>query len=79
MAVDQLVAVRPPSVERSQAEFLRAHGLDELVEDARRRWHERAAIGDLEAMAARSRISEGAALTDPRGLGGFRVLEWRVA
>ena len=45
---------------------------------ARRRWHERAHIGDLEAMAARSRLGEASALTDPAGLGAFRVLEWEV-
>ncbi len=74
VAVDQL----PPAAEnRSQAEFLRAHGLDELVDDARRRWQERAHIGDLEALKARSTVNEGAALTDPAGLGAFRVLEWR--
>ena len=75
VAVDQL----PPADEdRSQADFLRAHGLDELVDDARRRWHERAHIGDLEALKARSTVNEGAALTDPSGLGAFRVLEWRA-
>jgi SAM-dependent MidA family methyltransferase len=78
VAVDQLAEVRPPRGNRSQSEFLGVHGLDELVEDARRRWQDRAAIGDLEAVAARSRISEAAALTDPTGLGAFRALEWRV-
>ena len=28
------------------------------------------------ALAAKSRISEAAAITDPAGLGAFRVLEW---
>ncbi len=45
---------------------------------ARQTWEARAAIGDLAALTARSRITEGAALTDPGGLGAFRVLEWRV-
>ena len=73
VAVDQLP---PPTRDRSQAAFLRAHGLDDLVAEARHIWRERAAIGDLAAMKARSRISEGQALTDPGGLGAFRVLEW---
>ncbi len=73
VAVDQLP---PPTSNRSQAEFLRAHGLDELVDEARRAWQERAHIGDLPALVARSRVNEAAALTDPAGLGTFRVLEW---
>jgi len=76
VAIDQLATVRVPTADRSQAEFLRAHGIDELVEAARRAWQERAHIGDLQAMKDRSRIGEAAALTDPTGLGGFRVLEW---
>jgi SAM-dependent MidA family methyltransferase len=76
VAVDQLAAVRPPSADRSQAEFLRQHGVDELAAEARRAWQERAHIGDLQALVARSRVAEGAALTDPSGLGAFRVLEW---
>ena len=73
VAVDQLL---PPSTNRSQAEFLRAHGIDELVAEARAEWEERAHVGDLQALKARSRMSEAAALTDPEGLGAFRVLEW---
>ncbi|MEW6154813.1 MAG: SAM-dependent methyltransferase [Actinomycetota bacterium] len=78
VAADQLAAVARPVNDRSQAEFLRAHGLDEVVDDARRRWEERAHVGDLEALRHRSVLSEAAALTDPRGLGAFRVLEWEV-
>ncbi len=73
VAVDQLPQ---PTTDRSQADFLRAHGLDELVAEARRTWEERAHIGDLRALVARSRVHEAAALTDPAGLGAFRVLEW---
>ena len=76
VAVDQLAAVRPPDEDRSQAEFLRAHGLDDLVSEGRRIWEERAATGDLDAIRARSRIAEAEALTDAAGLGGFRVWEW---
>ena len=32
--------------------------------------------GGLEAIAGRSRVHEADALTDPTGLGAFRVLEW---
>jgi SAM-dependent MidA family methyltransferase len=78
VAVDQLAAARPPDRDRSQAEFLAAHGLDELVEEGRRIWAERAHVGDLRAVAARSRVGEAAALTDPTGLGAFRVLEWET-
>ena len=72
--VDQLPT---PASDRSQAEWLRAHGIEDLVEEGRRVWRERAAIGDLAALRARSRLTEAAALTDPEGLGAFRVLEWR--
>lgn len=78
VAVDQLATVRPPDADRTQAEFLRAHGIDDLVEEGRRLWTERAHLGDLAAIRARSRVTEAEALTDPAGLGGFRVLEWVV-
>jgi len=78
VAVDQLGGVRRPDRDRSQAQFLSAHGLDTLVEEGRRIWQERAAIGDLAALAARSRVTEAAALTDPAGLGAFRVVEWEL-
>jgi SAM-dependent MidA family methyltransferase len=58
----------------TQAEWLRGLGLDDLVADARREWDARAHVGDLEAVRHRSRVSEGAALTDPAGLGAHRVL-----
>jgi NADH dehydrogenase [ubiquinone] 1 alpha subcomplex assembly factor 7 len=57
----------------TQAEWLAALGIDELVDDARGLWRERAAVGDLEALAARSRVTEAAALTDPSGLGAHHV------
>ena len=79
VAVDQLARLRAPTEDRSQAAFLRAHGIDELVDEARAAWQARAHVGDLEALRHRSRLSEAAALTDPAGLGGFRVVEWVVA
>ena len=74
VAIDQLGIT--PTSNRSQAEWLRAHGVDEIVEEGRRVWKERAHLGDLEAVRARSRITEAEALLDPAGLGAFRVLEW---
>jgi SAM-dependent MidA family methyltransferase len=73
VAVDQLPR---PTHNESQAEWLRAHGIDGLVAAARDAWQERAHIGDLEALKHRSRVHEADALTDPTGLGAFRVLEW---
>lgn len=79
VCIDQLARVREPDRVRSQTEFLRAHGLQELVDEGKRVWHERAHIGDLEAIRGRSRIREAEALTDPTGLGSFLVVEWDVA
>lgn len=75
VAVDQLP---PADDDTAQADWLRRWGIDELVEEGRRVWHERAHLGDLEAIRARSRINEAEALTDPAGMGAFRVLEWSV-
>jgi SAM-dependent MidA family methyltransferase len=76
--VDQLAAVRPFDRRRTQAEYLRAHDIDRLVEEGRRTWQERAHIADLAALRARSRVREAEALLDPAGLGAFSVLEWDV-
>ncbi len=79
VCVDQLARVAPLATDHSQAEFLRAHGIDELVADARRHWQATAARPDLSSLRARSRIDEAAALVDPTGMGAFRVLEWAVS
>jgi SAM-dependent MidA family methyltransferase len=71
--VDQLP---PPNSVQSQAEWLHTNGIALRVEAARKTWQERAHIGDLEAMFARSAVTEADALTDPNGLGGFVVMEW---
>ena len=77
VAVDQLAAaVGRPDADRSQAQWLASQGIDELVAVARSTWQERAHLGDLTALAARSRVGEAEALCDPGGLGAFRVLEW---
>lgn len=71
--IDQLP--EPTAVTR-QADWLRSWGIDDLVEEGRRIWAERAHLGDLEAIRGRSRILEAEALCDPEGLGAFWVLEW---
>jgi SAM-dependent MidA family methyltransferase len=78
VALDQLEAVRSPSRVEAQADFLRRHGIDALVDEGRRVWRERAHLGDLAAIEGRSRSGERDALCDPAGLGGFRVIEWTV-
>jgi SAM-dependent MidA family methyltransferase len=60
--------------ELDQAEWLRSLGLDAMVDEGRQGWTEGAHRGDLRAVAARSRVVEGAALTDPSGLGSHRVV-----
>ena len=52
---------------------------NDLVREGRRIWHDRAHVADLAALAARSRVAEAEALTDPSGLGGFTVAEWWTA
>lgn len=77
VCVDQLErAVGPATAHASQAEVLHAWGIDELVEAGRAEWGARAAVGDLAALRARSRVREAEALLDPGGLGAFRVVEW---
>lgn len=66
----------PPTSVTTQAAFLAAHGIDELVEEGRRTWEQRAHLGDLEALRGRSRVREAEALSEPGGLGSFVVLEW---
>ena len=76
VAVDQLPS---GAVTTNQATFLGQYGIDHLVEEGRRVWKERAGLGDLEALRARSRVVEAEALLDIDGLGGFTVLEWSAA
>ena len=78
VALDQLAAVRPPTRVTAQADWLRAHGIDKLVEEGVAAWRAGAARGDLAAIAGRSRAIEAEALLDPAGLGGFTVAEWDV-
>ncbi len=78
VAVDQLARTRMPENDRNQADFLSAHGIDELVAAARAGWEAGAAKGDLAALRHKSRVTEAAALLDPTGLGAFRVVEWAI-
>jgi len=78
VALDQLQLDRPATRVRTQAEWLHDLGIDELVEEGRRRWAAAAHAPDLAAIRARSRVREAEALTEPEGLGGFTVLEWEV-
>jgi SAM-dependent MidA family methyltransferase len=62
----------------TQAEWLADLGIGALIDDARAGWDARAAVGDLEAVRHRSRVSEAVALLDPAGLGAHRVLVFRA-
>jgi SAM-dependent MidA family methyltransferase len=73
VALDQLPE---PDAAWSQAQFLRRHGIDELVAQGRRSWQAAAAAPGLAALTMRSRAREAEALLDPSGLGGFSVLRW---
>lgn len=77
VCVDQLArAARPPDRDRTQAAFLKAWGIDELVAEGRAIWAARGGTPDLGALRAQSRVTEAEALCAPDGLGAFRVLEW---
>ena len=66
----------PPVRTATQAEWLRVHGIDDLVAEGRAHWDAHAAAPDLAALRMRSRVREADALLDPDGLGGFWVGEW---
>lgn len=76
VAVDQLSRVRAPDRDVAQRDWLAGHGLGALVAEAEAVDPARVVAGDLAAIRLRSRLTEAAALTDPAGLGAFRVLEW---
>jgi SAM-dependent MidA family methyltransferase len=76
VALDQLPE---PDAVRTQAQFLRRWGIDELAAEGRRAWARAAASPDLVAMTMRSRVREAEALLDPGGLGAFTVAEWVAA
>ncbi|MCY4487504.1 MAG: SAM-dependent methyltransferase [Deltaproteobacteria bacterium] len=75
--LDQVLAAHPTAEVCDQATFLRSLGIEDLVAEGRALWHDRAAVGDLAALEARSRVHEAEALCDPGGLGAFTVAVWR--
>jgi SAM-dependent MidA family methyltransferase len=74
VAFDQLWP--SPTAISSQADFLRTHGIDELVDEGRALWNAAAAAPNVAALTARSRIREAEALCDAAGLGAFQVAQW---
>jgi hypothetical protein len=60
--------------ETTQSAWLEELGIAAMVDRGRTLWDERAAVGDLAALEARSVATQAAALTDPSGLGGHRVV-----
>ena len=75
--LDQILVAHPDAEVCDQATFLTSLGIEELAAEGRALWHERAAVGDLAALEARSRVHEAEALCDPAGLGAFSVMTWR--
>jgi len=76
VCIDQLP---PPTETLSQTQYLQRWGIDELVEEGRLAWAASAARPDVKALSMRSRVREGEALVDSRGVGAFQSLTWRVA
>lgn len=74
VCVDQLGSVRSPAHISTQADWLGAHGIDDLLAETQAAAG--AAARDLTALRLRSRPNEAPALIDPEGLGTFTVLEW---
>jgi SAM-dependent MidA family methyltransferase len=68
-----------PTSQRSQVDFLRQWGIDELVNQGRRYWSAHSGAPDLMAMKMRSRVSEAEALCSETGLGSFGVLQWECS
>jgi hypothetical protein len=78
VAVDQLADWPTHTSERAQADFLRGHGIDDVVAAAGWHWSDVSGTPTLGDLAARSLVTEAKALLDPAGLGGFTVLEWQI-
>jgi SAM-dependent MidA family methyltransferase len=78
VAIDQVQLDHPATAVATQRDVLAELGIDELVEEGRRIWNERAHAADVSALRARSRVREAEALTESGGLGDFVVLEWEV-
>ncbi|MGA0132631.1 MAG: SAM-dependent methyltransferase, partial [Ilumatobacteraceae bacterium] len=74
VAIDQLPSTTAVT---TQAEFLRAFGIDQMVAEGRAAWRDAATSPTVTSMMMRSRVREAESLCDPGGLGGFSVLQWR--
>lgn len=75
--LDQILGAHPGAGVCDQATFLRSLGIEELAAEGRALWRERASVGDLAALEARSRVHEAEALCEASGLGAFTVAVWR--
>ena len=71
VAFDQLP---PPARLQTQAEFLQNWGIQSHIADGQKKWH--SAKPTTEALIARSRLSEAAALCDPDTFGSYKVAQW---
>jgi SAM-dependent MidA family methyltransferase len=76
VALDQLASLSPPTKVSTQADFLQAHGINAIV-DAALAQLSGAAPNSLAAAKLSSFVSERQLLLDPKGLGGFLVMEWK--
>lgn len=65
-----------PDAVRTQAQFLKRWGIDDLVAEGRAAWEAASAAPTVAAMKMRSRVREAEALCDPDGLGGFLAMEY---
>jgi len=72
----QLDQLPSPDTILTQADFLKSHGIDVLVEEGRIAWDKAASSPDVAAMTMRSRVREAEALLDATGLGAFSVAQW---
>lgn len=76
VVLEQVDAALPISHVETQSEFLRRHGIDDLVEEGKQVWAGSGHIADLAAVKARSRIGEAESLLDPAGMGRFLAMYW---
>jgi SAM-dependent MidA family methyltransferase len=76
VAIDQLALVAKPTAISTQADFIRSHGVDVIVETALDQLPS-VEPHSLAAAKLTSFVSERELLLDPKGLGGFVVMEWK--
>ena len=78
VAVDQLGAAVEPTVMATQRQVLERLGIDQLVDEGRKIWTEKASAPDVAALRGLSRIGEAESLLESGGLGDFLFLEWTI-